>query len=252
MIELKNLSAGYDEEPVIEDVNTSFEPGKLTLILGKNGSGKSTLLKTMMGVLEPAQGTVEVDHKDLDSMNTLERAAKMSAVLQNQNPLSMSVFQYVLHGRFHRLKWPRKYSEEDRQEAWKALEKMGIEHLADAGMDEISGGERQKAALAQALCQNGEILFLDEPAAYLDASSQFDLYKKARDLAHKENRTVIMVSHDLPTALEYADEVRILNDHHLVFSGTPEDFVASKLAKKVFGLNIIEKQIEGRKRYLYS
>ncbi|OLU39071.1 ABC transporter ATP-binding protein [Ileibacterium valens] len=251
MIETRDLTLGYDGNSVVQDINTKFESGKLTLILGLNGSGKSTLLKTLMGILKPIDGSVLIDGENLENLSIQQRAKKMSAIMQSQKVPSMSVFQYVLHGRFHDLSWPRRYRKKDRLLTLKALKAMGIEELADCRMDEISGGQRQKASLAQALCQDGDIVFLDEPAAYLDAASQFDLYKKAKNLAHKQKKTVIMISHDLPAALENADEVRILHQGKLYFSGTPEEFIQADISSEVFGLEIIEEMIQGKKRYLY-
>lgn len=250
MIELRHLYAGYDDAAVLEDLAMQFEPGTLTVILGPNGCGKSTLLHTMLGVLKPLSGTVEIDGKNVQSMSAAERAKKMSAVMQMSSVPSMSVFQYVLHGRFHDLSWPRRYRKSDLEQAKCALQQMGIFHLANESMAEISGGERQKAALAQAICQDTPVLFLDEPGTWLDASSQFELYRMAKRLAH-QGRTVIMISHDLPSALEYANRVLVLSQHRKVFDGLPDELVHSGLIQKVFNVEIGECMHNGKKHYFY-
>ncbi len=251
MIEVRHLYAGYDDRTILEDISIRFEPGKLTMILGPNGSGKSTLIRTMLGILRPISGQVEIDGRSLQDLDASERAGLMSAVMQMNAVPNMSVFQYVLHGRFHTLSWPRRYRKPDVEKAQKALEQMGIENLGSRSMDEISGGERQKAALAQAICQDTPILFLDEPGTWLDAGSQFELYRSARNLASR-NRTVIMISHDLPAALEYGDRMIVLHEHHKVFDGTADELLKSGLIQTVFRVGIGQCIDRKKRRYFYT
>lgn len=237
MVEAEKLTVSAGGRQILHEVDARFEDGKLNLIIGRNGSGKSTLLKAMLNDDSlQISGTLNLDGLSVTEMNPLKRADKISAVLQNPGVPEMSVFQMVLHGRFHRLPWPRRYRSTDRQAALDAMKEMGIEALSGRMMNEISGGERQKANLAQALCQDTPTLILDEPGTWLDLSSQFEMMERARKLS-AQGRCVIMVSHDLAQALEYADHLLVLDRGRKVFEGTAEEFLKTDLIESVFHLS---------------
>lgn len=250
MIEVRNLSGGYGDEDILHHISHSFQDGKLSIIIGKNGSGKSTLLKAMTGSLD-SEGEVLIDGLSSENLSPVEQASHTALVLQNRSVPEISVLRLVLHGRFHLLSWPRRYRKVDFEKADEALREMGIEELKDRDASELSGGQRQKAYLAQALCQDTRNILLDEPASFLDPASQFEMMEKAKELADN-GKCVIMISHDLPMAVSYADEIVLMDEGKIVFSGTPEQLLESKMVEEIFKVSLkLEKdEIDGRKSCL--
>ena len=199
MLELKNISAGYGSKNVLSDITVSFEKGKLTSIIGVNGCGKSTLIKAILGILPLSGGKVIIDGCDLQSMSRNEIAKRIAYLAQGKNTPDMTVEQMVLHGRFPYLSYPRRYRKTDHEFARKAMETVGILHLADKPLYELSGGMRQNAYIAMALAQNTDYILLDEPTTYLDIAHQLDLMRILRGLADRK-KGIITVMHDLPLA----------------------------------------------------
>lgn len=230
-LEARDLACGYGRRRIVEDFDYSFEPGKLYIILGKNGSGKSTLLDTLGGWLPPIDGSVQFDDMNLSHLKPSARAACTGRIAAGLEKLDLRVDRFVLLGAYSRKKGP--YTGQDEALRDQAMEQMGIAHLADRRMDEISAGERQKAAIAQILVQNPVCLFLDEPGSNLDPEARFELMDLLVSL-RAENRILIAVLHDLDLALRYGDELLVLADHHLYFHGTPEELIDQEILDDVF------------------
>lgn len=247
MIELEHVSAGYDGRPVLRDISCSIPDGAVTAILGRNGAGKSTLLKTMTGLLPALEGSIKIDSDILSSMNPAGRARKCAYVKQGGDIPDMRVGQLVLHGRFPYVPWPRSYQKQDYDIARKAMESMRILSLENRMMPNISGGERQKAYLAMALCQQTPCIFFDEPASYMDLPSQLELAKTMDDLA-RQGKAVVVVEHDLIHALEHAHQILLVDQGHLVFCGTADELVHSGWIENVFHVSIQFVQVNGCKR----
>ena len=183
MIEGKGIRAGYGEKEVLHGVDFVFPAGQVTAIIGPNGCGKSTLLKTVAGLLSCKGGSLTAEGIDLTACSAGQRAQTVSYLPQNRQTPELTVGTLVLHGRFSRLRYPRRYGEEDRQAAQKAMEWAGIAHLKEERLPRLSGGMQQKAYLAMALCQDAKVLLLDEPTTFLDISQQLRLMQTAKELA---------------------------------------------------------------------
>ena len=196
MLEIKNVTAGYGKHTVLNDVSVAFEKGKLTSIIGVNGCGKSTLLKALLGILPLSSGEIVIDGKELCSMSRIEIARSVAYLAQGKNTPDMTVEQMVLHGRFPYLSYPRRYREADREIARKAMDAVGILHLADKSLYELSGGMRQTAYIAMAIAQDTDYILLDEPTTYLDIAHQLELMKLLRGLANS-GKGIVTVMHDL-------------------------------------------------------
>ena len=148
MLELKNISSGYGDHTVLNGATVLFKKGKLTSIIGENGCGKSTLLKATLGILPLSHGEVVMDGQDLRSMSRNEIAKKIAYLSQGKDTPDMTVEQMVLHGRFPYLSYPRRYKSFDREIAKKAMNAVGISHLADKPLCALSGGMRQRTVRA--------------------------------------------------------------------------------------------------------
>lgn len=237
MIEGKGIRVGYGEKEVLHGVDFVFPAGQVTAIIGPNGCGKSTLLKTVAGLLSCKGGSLTAEGIDLTACSAGQRAQTVSYLPQNRQTPELTVGTLVLHGRFSRLRYPRRYGEEDRQAAQKAMEWAGIAHLKEERLPRLSGGMQQKAYLAMALCQDAKVLLLDEPTTFLDISQQLRLMQTAKELA-LGGKAVVLVLHDLSLALQTADRLILMQEGKVLRQGTAEELLADGLLQRVFGVGV--------------
>ena len=228
MVELRNLTAGYGEKTVLHDISITFPPGTVTAILGVNGCGKSTLLKAAAGLI-PLQGG--------EVLAGEPRARHIAYLPQSRRLPELTAYRLVLHGRFPWLGWPRNYRKEDHTAAKAAMEGLGVAEFADMPLPQLSGGTRQKCYLAMALAQEAPTILLDEPTSFLDPGHQLRFLEICRSLA-AEGRAVVLVLHDLPLALRYADRVAVLDGGRLIALGTPDEIMSTDILQKTFGVQI--------------
>ena len=211
--------------------------GDFLAIIGPNGSGKSTLLRLMAGLLRPTRGDVSFAGSDISLLAPRERARRIAVVRQEASLVFPStVEQFVLLGRYPyagRFGFER---EEDARMARLAMEATHIWSLAHRHMDEISGGERQRAVLARALAQEPELLLLDEPTANLDLSFQVELLRLIRRQADRYDFGVVAVMHEVNLASEFADYMMLLRAGRLSCSGTPEEVLTQRTLEEVYGV----------------
>ena len=237
MLELKNISVGYGSKTVLDGVTISFEKGKLTSIIGANGCGKSTLLKAILGILPISKGEVFIDGNRLQSISRNAIAKRVAYLTQGKEIPDMTVEQMVLHGRFPYLSYPRRYRKSDREIAKKAMDTVGIQHLADTPLYELSGGMRQNAYIAMALAQDTDYILLDEPTTYLDIAHQLDLMRILRGLADN-GKGIITVMHDLPLAFDFSDELAVIHNGNIVAKATPDDICTASVIEEIFDIRI--------------
>lgn len=239
MLEIKHLDAGYPNLKVIQDFSYSFSGSKLYVLIGRNGSGKSTLLNTIGGWLNPQQGQVLIHGQDLFSLRDVQKAKLTGRVMTEFDSISMSVERFVLLGAYSRQSWFSFNEEKEKKRAKQILKTLHIETLALKRMDQISSGQRQKAAIAQVLLQNPACLFLDEPGSYLDIASRFELMESLCKLRSPE-RILLVVVHDLDLALRYGDEILVLDEGKLVFAGSANELVQSSVLEDVFKICLLD------------
>ena len=237
MLELNNVSAGYGRKVVLDDVTVSFEKGKLTSIIGVNGCGKSTLLKAMLGILPLSDGEVVIDGNGLRSMSRNEIAKRVAYLAQGKDTPDMTVEQMVLHGRFPYLAYPRRYRPIDLEMAKRAMDAVGISHLAEKPLYELSGGMRQTAYIAMALAQDTDYILLDEPTTYLDVTHQLALMKLLKELADG-GKGIVTVMHDLPLAFNYSDEIALIHNGGALLKSPPSALADSPFIKEIFNVRM--------------
>lgn len=250
MIEVRNLSAGYGETTILQDVTLSFPEGKVTVLLGPNGCGKTTLLKTVLGLQPRSGGQVLVDGTDTRNMTPKELARKVAYLSQSRNIPSITAKRMVLHGRFPYLSYPRQYRKEDYAIVERSLIRADARQLQDENMTELSGGQRQRVYLAMALAQDTGAVLMDEPTTYLDARHQLEVMTMARSLAD-EGKTVVLVLHDLTMALRTADVVAVLADGSVRCVGTPDEVFKAGIMDEVFGVTLKRVMTENSWQYYY-
>lgn len=250
MIELKNISAGYGKNTVLEGASAVFEKGRLTSIIGVNGCGKSTLLKAVLGILPLESGEIKIDGKSLSDMSRTDIARKVAYLAQGKNTPDMTVEQMVLHGRFPHLNYPRRYTKKDRETAFAAMEKTGVAELAEKPLSALSGGMRQNAYIAMALAQDTDYILLDEPTTYLDISHQFELMKTLGELA-KSGKGVVTVMHDLPMAFDFSYSIAVANDKKIILQASPDEICKAPEITDVFGVKLALLPEENKYFYQY-
>lgn len=250
MLEIRNLSAGYDGSPVLRDVSLSIPAGKVTVLVGPNGCGKSTLLKALTGIL-PASGSVVWKNRELLGLDRRELAKVVAFLPQNRPVPEITVKNLVLHGRFPYLSYPRRYRREDHLIAEEAMERMGVAGFADRKLSALSGGQRQKVYLAMALAQDTPVMLLDEPNTFLDIAHQLRLMEQAKSLA-EEGKTVVLVLHDLALALGWADSLAVISEGRCLIQGTPEEVYLSGNLEGTFGVEVQRVQTQQGWKYYFS
>ena len=237
MIEIKNVSVGYEGKNVLHDINMKFQPGEITVLVGPNGCGKSTLLKSIVGIVSHSAGEILVDGISNQQMSAKELAKKVAYLAQNKKAPDISVMKMVLHGRFAHLSYPRKYRKQDMEIAWRAICWAGLEAESEINVSKLSGGMQQKAYIAMALAQDADTILMDEPTSYLDVVHQLRLMDMAKQLA-KEGKAVVMVLHDLTQALQIADKIVVFKNGTILSQGTPEEVCEDKSLEKAFEVRI--------------
>jgi len=231
------LNISYGERSIVDNLNISIPSGKITALVGANGSGKSTILKTMARIMKPKSGGVFLDGKSIHQQSTKEVAKQLAILPQNPvAPEGLTVSELVTYGRFPHQKGFGSLSKEDKAIVRWSIEMTGMTEFYDRPVDQLSGGQRQRAWIAMALAQGTDILFLDEPTTFLDMAHQLEVLKLLQKLNEDEQRTVIMVVHDLNHASRYAHHMVAIKRGQVVSSGTPEEVMTCDVLRQVFGI----------------
>jgi iron complex transport system ATP-binding protein len=245
-------SANPSQAPLFTLEANSFQarPGEIVAILGPNASGKSTLLKIIAGALEPLSGRVLLDGFVTHTLAPRARAQRI-AMVQQESPLLFPsrAWEFVLQGRHPYGHLLRFENENDLLIARNALAQVGADYLSDRWMSEISGGEKQRVILARALAQQPLLLLLDEPTLHLDIGAQVDLLATLRRLAAENRYTIVVVTHELNLAAEYADQVVLLQKGKSLRVGSPATVYQRDLLEQVFHASLtVEQGPNGRPR----
>lgn len=236
----ENLSGGYHQKPIIEQISLSLETGEWLSLVGANGSGKSTFLKLLSRLLSPQGGVVLLDGRSIHELSP-NQVARQLAILPQQSspPMGLTVYQLVSLGRNPYLKWWQWDLESgDRRAVEEALEETELQAQRDRPVSELSGGERQRAFLALALAQNPQVLLLDEPTTYLDIHYQLQLLDLLKRLNQEQNLTIITVLHEINLAARYSDRLAFLKQGQLFTVGSPETVLTPETLSAVFGVQV--------------
>ncbi|PGH47576.1 ABC transporter ATP-binding protein [Streptomyces sp. Ru87] len=245
----EDLTLGYGDRTVIESLNLVVPPGRVTAIVGANACGKSTLLRSMSRLLVPRTGRVVLDGKSVHRMPARQLARTLGLLPQSPvAPEGITVADLVGRGRHPHQGMFARWSTDDDAAVAAALEATDTAGLADRAVDELSGGQRQRVWIAMALAQQTDLLLLDEPTTFLDASHQIEVLDLLTDLNRSRGTTVVMVLHDLNLAARYADHILALASGRLHAAGPPAEVLTGDTVRAVFGLDsrIIEDPVSGR------
>ena len=240
---VKNLSHAFDSRPVLQDVAFEVAAGQFFIIIGPNGSGKTTLLKLLVGLLPLKRGRIELLGNSITRYSARSLAQRIAYVPQSVPvEFPFSVTEVVLMGRAPHLGLLGFEGVRDLEIARQAMAITGVDHLARRRLDQLSGGEQQRVFIARAICQQPEILLLDEPTAALDLSHQVRLMDLMERLKNEQHLTIVMISHDLNLAAMYADRLLLLSQGAVARMGAPEAVMDFELLEKVYGCTLLVDQ----------
>lgn len=241
------LTVGYGDSTVLRDLDVEFPADQVTTLIGPNGCGKSTLLKSLCRVL-PYRGRVLLEGQDVAGLRGAERARRLTMLPQNpQAPEGITVADLVARGRHPHQSWLRQWSPQDEAQVERALAMTRMDPHADRPLHSLSGGQQQRAWIAMMLAQDTPTLLLDEPTTYLDLAYSIELLRLVRSLREEQDRTVVMVLHDLNLAVRYSDHLVAMAGGEVRAQGSPREIMTPELLSEVFGLEalVIEDPVSG-------
>lgn len=248
------LTVGYSPRPTLaKHLALEARHGELVAVVGPNGAGKSTLIRVLSGLEPPLSGMVRVDGRNIHEIPPATRSRQVGIGLpHHETPPHLRVDELVALGRYPYTSWFGGLTEGDRRYVTDALRVTGIQSLAQRELATLSDGEVQKAHIARGIAQQAPLLLLDEPTAYLDVTSRFEITHMLRDLAHREGRIVLFSTHDLSIALETADRmwlfVPALEDSGVgaqVVDGAPEDLALDGRLRSAFSRHGVDFREDG-------
>lgn len=242
ILSVSDVDFKYESSSVLSGVDFRLEGGELLAILGPNGVGKTTLLKCINAIHRPNAGAVLVEDRNVLKMRPHEVALCVGYVAQKSETAQLTVFDAVLMGRKPHIRW--KASERDLKIVDAAIHRLGMQKLLMRYLDQLSGGELQKVAIARAMVQEPRLLLLDEPTSSLDLKSQIDILSMLRHVVSDHKIGAVMTMHDLNLALRYADNVLFLKDGSIHFIGST-DTVTPEVIEHVYGLPVSMHVVQG-------
>ena len=245
MLNVENLTFRYSKfsRPVLNGASLELKPGEIGILLGKNGSGKTTLFKNILGINKPGSGKILFEGEDLLKMSRKERARRIAYVPQDIHFGALTVFDSIMLGRISY--FGLKSGDDDYAAVEKILVDMHLESFAFRMVDELSGGERQKVAIARAMAQEPKLMVFDEPTGNLDIANEQLIIEEARKLAKEKNIAILSSLHDLNQALSLGDKFFFLKNGVVKYAGGRE-IITPEVVKDTFDVDVRIREIDGQ------
>ncbi|MBA2941847.1 ABC transporter ATP-binding protein [Paenibacillus sp. CGMCC 1.16610] len=235
---IDELNIGYGERSIVKNLSAAIPDKKITTIIGANGCGKSTLLKATTRIIPHQSGRIVLDGALISKENTKVLAKKMAILPQTPDSASgLTVGELVSYGRFPYQTGFGRLTKKDYDAIDWALEVTGTQDFKYRPVDSLSGGQRQRVWIAMAIAQETDIIFLDEPTTYLDLAHQLEVLELLQRLNREQDRTIVMVLHDLNQAARFADYIIALKDGEIVKAGDCEEVMQPEVLKQVFHID---------------
>ncbi|MDE6214714.1 MAG: ABC transporter ATP-binding protein [Lachnospiraceae bacterium] len=233
----KNMCVGYDRRPLIKDIEITLQKGEILSLIGPNGAGKSTVIKSIAGQLKLLGGTVCLGEENLLAMKASDLAKKMSVLFTEKIRAELKTCRDVVAtGRYPYTGWFGVLSEEDERIVDEVMGLIHITELSGQDFDKISDGQKQRVMLARAICQEPEILILDEPTSYLDIKYKLEFLSILQEMRIKKGLTVIMSLHELELAKIVSDKILCLKGEYVLRYGTPDEVFTSDFIEGLFDI----------------
>ncbi|GGI29821.1 MULTISPECIES: ABC transporter ATP-binding protein [Staphylococcus] len=234
----KEVTIGYGERVIVDNLDVAIPDGKITSIIGPNGCGKSTLLKALSRLLATKSGEVFLDGKNIQSQSTKEIAKKIAILPQSPDVADgLTAGELVSYGRFPHQKGFGRLSDEDKQEIEWAMRVTGTYDFKHRAVNDLSGGQRQRVWIAMALAQKTDIIFLDEPTTYLDISHQLEILELVQSLNEEHGTTIVMVLHDINQAIRFSDYLITMKKGDIVKQGETHEVLTNEILEEVFNID---------------
>ncbi|GGG73891.1 iron ABC transporter ATP-binding protein [Paenibacillus radicis (ex Gao et al. 2016)] len=250
MIEAKHLSKSYGGKPVVEGVSLRVEKGKMTSFIGPNGAGKSTVLSMISRLLAQDSGEVLIEGKEIGQWKSNELARKISILKQsNHINVRLTVRELVSFGRFPYSQG--KLTAEDWKHVDEAIRYMDMQDMQGKYLDQLSGGQNQRAFIAMVIAQNTEYILLDEPLNNLDMKHSVQIMKVLRRLVDELGKTVVLVIHDINFASCYSDHIVALKEGKVVREGSVDEMITTEALKQIYEMDIAIQSINGNRICVY-
>ena len=245
MLKVENLKFRYSKfsRPVLNGADLELRPGEIGILLGKNGSGKTTMFKNILGIHKPDSGQILFEGENLLKMSRKERARRIAYVPQDIHFGALTVFDSIMLGRISY--FGLKSGDEDYKAVEKILMDMHLESYAFRMVDELSGGERQKIAIARAMAQEPRLMVFDEPTGNLDIANEQLIIEEARKLAKEKNIAILSSLHDLNQALTVGDKFFFLKNGVVTCAGGRE-IITPEVVKDTFDVDVRIREIDGQ------
>ncbi len=236
-ISVENLDVAYDDKYIIKGLNLEIPKGQISMIIGSNGCGKSTLLKSISRIIPLKKGEVSINGTSLKNNAAKDIAKKMSVLPQSPTvPNGLLVKELVSYGRYPYLNAMGGLKQDDWDMVNWAMECTGVLEFADRKIESLSGGQRQRVWIAMTLAQGTEIIVLDEPTTYLDMAHQLEILVLLKKLNVEQNKTIVMILHELNNATKFADNLIGIHKGEIVFQGKPLEVVTEENLFKLYGI----------------
>ncbi|WP_448632261.1 MULTISPECIES: iron ABC transporter ATP-binding protein [Pseudomonas fluorescens group] len=246
MIETRNLSKQYGKQRVVDNVSLKLPTGGIVSIIGPNGAGKSTLLSIVSRLMPMSTGTAWIDGMDVAKTPGDSLARRLSILRQdNQIASRLTVRDLVSFGRYPHSKG--RLNAKDRVHIEQAITHLNLQDFADRFLDEISGGQRQRAFVAMVLCQDTDYVLLDEPLNNLDMPHAVAMMRQLRQAVDTLGKTVVTVLHDINFASCYSDYIIAMCDGKVAAEGTPDEIIRSDVLRSIYGIDVSVHTIDGRR-----
>ncbi|WP_296621081.1 ABC transporter ATP-binding protein [Marivirga sp.] len=234
-----DLSIGYkngkSENILMEGLNLHIPKGKLIALLGANGVGKSTLIRTLANLQKAIHGKVFLKEKEIKEYGAKEFARQVSLVLTDPvQSGNLNVMELVEMGRYPFTNWTGKLMTSDLEKVETAIQLCAIAYLKDANITEISDGQLQKAMIARALAQDGDLMLLDEPTVHLDANNRYTILELLRNLVDETQKSILISTHQVEIALKMADQIWLANCGENIKYGTPKELIENGDIERAF------------------
>jgi len=238
MIELRNIEMHYEEKKVLSNVSLTIRKGEMAGLIGANGAGKSTLLKIISGVLN-AQGQTLIEGREIRAITATERAGIIAVVPQEiPSDTPLRGYEFVMLGRTHRLPRFGAPCKADREAVEKAMVSTGTEPFKDRFLSDMSGGERQRLALAMAFAAEPRIILLDEATSHLDLHHRVETMHLLREMNRSHGVTVLMAVHDLMLAGRFFERLILLHEGNVIKDATPPEVLTEAILERAYGCRI--------------
>ncbi len=239
LVKTSNLSVGYGNKIVVDNIEIELCKGKIITLIGPNGAGKSTILKTICGQLKALNGDVYIQNQRINNIQKSDLAQNM-AVLFTTDVIKeqVSCFDVVALGRYPYTGILGKLSEKDVQVVEETMKSTSVYDLRDTQFDELSDGQRQRVLLARALCQEPKILLLDEPTTFLDVKYRLEFLSLILKQARENGLAIIMSLHELDMARQISDEILCIKDNLVVKKGSPDEVFKTGYINELFDIKM--------------